>query len=119
MTVGYGEAQAGVVAVADGHAVGVSALGVEPVDEFFGLWSGGDLDRSGAGCGGEAGRELFARQAAGGLDAVVVPGNVLVGNPCDPAGNSLRVSVLRRGTAHRYHPCGTGIFSTGLCRSLV
>jgi len=39
VAVGYGEAQAGVVAVADGDAVGVAALGVELIDELFGLGS--------------------------------------------------------------------------------
>ncbi|MGW0424982.1 hypothetical protein [Streptomyces sp. NPDC003015] len=44
MTVGYGEAQADVVAVADGDAVGVAALGVEPVDQFL---RRGELGHSG------------------------------------------------------------------------
>lgn len=86
VAVGYGEAQAGVVAVADGDAVGVAVLGVEPVDEFFGLRPGGVLDRHGAAGGGEACGELFAGQAPGQLDVVAEPGDVRVGNPCDPAG---------------------------------
>ncbi|WP_280641265.1 hypothetical protein [Streptomyces afghaniensis] len=85
MAVGKGEAQAGVVAVADGDAVGVAALRVEPVDERFSLRPGGGLDRYGAAGSGEAGSELFAGQASGQLDVVAEPGDVVVRYPSDPA----------------------------------